>query len=84
MIKAEPTTETVERIIRNHFSCSADEIRKMESATNNTVYSFTAAGESFFLKLYRNKDWPEAGKIWRRSRDLNTIYNSFPIRNQWF
>ena len=63
MVKADAMMDTVENIVKKHFGCSADEIRKIENATNNFVYSFTAAGESFFLKLYRNKDWPETGKI---------------------
>ena len=56
-------TETAERIIQNHFGCGADQIEKVQSATNNFVYSFMAAGNDYFLKLYRNKDWPEEGKI---------------------
>ena len=63
MVEADAMMDTVENIVKKHFGCSADEIRKIENATNNFVYSFTAAGESFFLKLYRNKDWPETGKI---------------------
>ena len=27
------------------------------------MYPFTVAGEQYFLKLYRSKDWPEEGKI---------------------
>ena len=63
MVEADAMMDTVENIVKKHFGCSADEIRKIENATNNFVYSCTAAGESFFLKLYRNKDWPETGKI---------------------
>ena len=63
MVKADAMMETVGHIIRNHFGCSADEIRKTENATNNFVYSFTAAGARCYLKLYRNKNWPEEGKI---------------------
>ena len=63
MVEADAMMDTVENIVKKHFGCSADEIRKIENATNNFVYSFTAAGEFFFLKLYRNKDWPETGKI---------------------
>ncbi len=48
MIRNDAMMRTVEHIIRNHFSCGADEIRKIENATNNFVYSFTAAGDSFF------------------------------------
>ena len=55
--------ETAKRIIQSHFGCSADRIVKIQSAVNNFVYSFTAAGNDYFLKLYRSKDWPEAGKI---------------------
>lgn len=56
-------TETAERIIQNHFGCSADRIEKIESAVNNFVYAFTVAGNDYFLKMYRSKDWPEEGKI---------------------
>ncbi len=63
MDKAGAAMETAEHIIRKHFGCNADEIRKIGSATNNTVYSFTVSENRFFLKLYRNKDWPEVGKI---------------------
>ena len=52
-----------EKIIKKHFGCSADEIRKIGSVANNSVFFFTAAGNSCYLKLYRNKDWPEEGKI---------------------
>lgn len=55
--------ETAERIIQNHFGCSADRIEKIESAVNNFVYAFTVAGNDYFLKMYRSKDWPEEGKI---------------------
>ena len=56
-------TETAKRIIQSHFGCSADQIEKIQSAVNNFVYSFTVAGNDYFLKLYRSKDWPEAGKV---------------------
>ena len=56
-------TETAERIIQQHFSCGADRIEKIQSAVNNFVYSFTVAGNDYFLKMYRSKDWPEEGKI---------------------
>ena len=55
--------ETAERIIQSHFGCSADRIEKIESAVNNFVYAFTVAGNDYFLKMYRSKDWPEEGKI---------------------
>ena len=55
--------ETAERIIQNHFGCSADRIEKIESAVNNFVYAFTVAGNDYFLKMYRSKDWSEEGKI---------------------
>ena len=56
-------TETAERIIQNHFGCSADKIERIQSAVNNFVYAFTVAENDYFLKLYRGKDWPEEGKI---------------------
>ena len=56
-------TETAERIIQNHFGCSADKIERIQSAVNNFVYVFTVAGNDYFLKMYRSKDWPEEGKI---------------------
>ena len=56
-------TETAERIIQNHFGCSADKIEKIQSAVNNFVYAFTVAGNDYFLKMYRSKDWPEEGKV---------------------
>ncbi len=56
-------TETAERIIQNYFGCGADKIEKIQSAVNNFVYAFTVAGNDYFLKLYRSKDWPEEGKI---------------------
>ena len=55
--------ETAERIIQNHFGCGADKIERIQSAVNNFVYAFTVAGNDYFLKLYRSKDWPEKGKI---------------------
>ena len=55
--------ETAKQIIQSHFGCGADQIEKIQSAVNNFVYSFTAAGNDYLLKLYRSKDWPEAGKI---------------------
>ena len=63
MDKADAAMETVKQLIRKHFGCDADEIGKKPNATNNSVYCFTVAGDRFFLKLYRSKDWPEAGKI---------------------
>ena len=80
MVKADAMMDTVENIVKKHFGCSADEIRKIENATNNFVYSFTAAGESFFLKLYRNKDWPETGKIPFVYRNL--LQKSIPCAQQ--
>lgn len=55
--------ETAEQIIKRWFGCGPDEIRKTENITNNHVSGFTAAGNRFFLKLYRSRDWPEAGKV---------------------
>ena len=55
--------ETVENIIKHCFGCKSDEISKVENITNNYVYHITVGGNSFFLKLYRNNDWPEEGKI---------------------
>ena len=46
--------ETVENIIKSHFGCWPDGIRKIENETNNSVYPFTVAGEQCFLKLYRS------------------------------
>ena len=63
MSNADAMTETVQQIIRKHFGCSADEIGKIPDTTNNSVYFFTVSGDSFFLKLYRSRDWPEGGKI---------------------
>ena len=63
MGQADTRMETVENIIKSHFGCCPDEIRKIENETNNSVYPFTVAGEQYFLKLYRSKDWPEEGKI---------------------
>ena len=56
-------TETAERIIQKHFGCGADKIEKTQSAVNNYVYSFTVAGNDYYLKMYRSMDWPEEGKI---------------------
>ena len=55
--------ETVELIIKDHFGRNADGIEKNGNVTNNSVYFFTVAGDCFFLKLYRSKDWPEEGKV---------------------
>ena len=63
MGQADTRMETVENIIKSHFGCCPDGIRKIENETNNSVYPFTVAGEQCFLKLYRSKDWPEEGKI---------------------
>ena len=54
---------TVKHIINQHFGRDADEIGKIRNITNNSVYFFTVAGDGYFLKLYRSKDWPEEGKI---------------------
>ena len=56
-------TETAERIIQNYFGCGANKIERIQSAVNNFVYAFTVAGNDYFLKLYRSKDWPEEGKV---------------------
>ena len=66
--------ETVKHIIRKHFGDCAFEVGKPMNITNNHVYPFMAAGDRYFLKLYRNKDWPEEGKIpfvYRRLSDRN-------------
>ena len=70
-------TETAERIIQNHFGCSADKIEKIQSAVNNFVYAFTVAGNDYFLKMYRSKDWPEEGKVPFVYRCLSE--NSIPL-----
>ena len=48
-------TETAERIIQNHFGCSADKIEKIQSAVNNFVYAlinFSLNNDVFqFLQL---------------------------------
>lgn len=56
-------TETVDQIIRSSFGRGADEVGKIEHVTNNMVYPFTIAGNDYFLKLFRSKNWPEDGKI---------------------
>ena len=61
--KEDAMLETVERIIKRCLGCNADGIRKSEKITNNFVYSFAVADDHYFLKLYRSKEWPEAGKI---------------------
>lgn len=61
--KEDAMLETVERIIERCLGCNAGEIRKSEKITNNFVYSFAVADDHYFLKLYRSKEWPEAGKI---------------------
>lgn len=63
MDKTDAMLETAERIIKKHFGCRADEIGKVQNATNNFVYFFSAAGNPYFLKLYRSKNWPEEGKV---------------------
>ncbi len=61
--KEDAMLETVERIIKRCLGGNADGIRKSEKITNNFVYSFAVADDHYFLKLYRSKEWPEAGKI---------------------
>ena len=63
MDKVDPVMETVEHIIRKHFGCRADKIGKTRNVTNNDVYFFTLAGNDYFLKLYRSRNWPEEGKL---------------------
>ena len=62
-IETDRMLETVNQIIKSHFGCSAEEIRKFENITNNFVYSFTVSGKRYILKLYRSTDWPENGKV---------------------
>lgn len=49
-------------------------IKKYENVTNNYVYDVQVQGESYIFKLYRNKFWPENGKL--------SFVNSLLIRNQ--
>ena len=63
MDKVDPAMKTVEHIIRKHFGCHADKIGKIRNVTNNDVYFFTLAGNDYFLKLYRSRNWPEEGKV---------------------
>ena len=72
--KEDTMTETAGHIIKRCFGCNSDELRKNENTTNNFVYFFTIAGEHYFLKLYRSKDWPEAGKI-------SFVYQSLTQKN---
>ena len=55
--------EIARQIIRSHFGCCTCEPGETGNMTNNYVYPFEAAGDQYFLKLYRNNDWPEEGKI---------------------
>ena len=54
---------TVNHIIKKHFGRDADEIGRIRNITNHSVYFFTVAGDCYFLKLYKSKEWPEEGKI---------------------
>ncbi len=62
-IETDTMLETVNRIIKSHFGCCPQEIRKFEHVTNNFVYSFTVLDKHYILKLYRSTDWPENGKV---------------------
>ncbi len=74
MDKIDTRMETADQIIRHHFGRSADETEKIGRATNNLVYRFTVAGNHYFLKLFRSRNWPENGK-------LPFVYSSLSRKN---
>lgn len=53
----------IEQIVKNVLGCRAEEIRRITNVTNNSVYSFSAAGQRYIIKFYRSSHWPEDGKI---------------------
>lgn len=53
----------IEQIVRTNLGCQANSIQQVENVTNNTVYFFEAGGQRYILKFYRNKCWPEDGKL---------------------
>ena len=63
MDKTDAMMDIVKHIINQHFGCDAYEIGKIRNITNNSVYFFKVAGDGFFLKLYKSKEWPEEGKV---------------------
>lgn len=60
----------IERIIKKNLGSQPESIRTIENVTNNTVYSFEVTGKRYILKFYRNRYWPEDGKIPFVSRTL--------------
>lgn len=50
-------------IVKDVLGYPVESIRRINRATNNTVYSVEAGGQRYILKFYRSKDWPEDLKI---------------------
>ena len=75
-IETDTMLEAANQIIKNHFGCYAEEIRKFENVTNNFVYFFTILDKHYILKLYRSTDWPEEGKVQFVNRLL--LQNNIP------
>lgn len=53
----------VERIVERALGKKVNSIIEIANVTNNKVYKINVLGEKYILKLYRNIDWPENGKI---------------------
>lgn len=53
----------IEQIVEKTLGCRAEEIKRMENVSNNTVYRFRAASERYIIKFYRSREWPENGKL---------------------
>jgi aminoglycoside phosphotransferase (APT) family kinase protein len=49
--------------IEKSLGCKVNKITKLEYVTNNYVYDVVVSDDSYIFKVYRNKFWPENGKL---------------------
>lgn len=48
---------------RKSLGCQPADVQCVGKAANNKGYTFAADGKRYIIKLYRSKEWPEAGKL---------------------
>ncbi|MFC3772533.1 aminoglycoside phosphotransferase family protein [Paenibacillus sp. GCM10012303] len=66
----EHITDQIRTKAEQLLNAKVDEIRKVENVPNNTVYKMWVQNKPYIFKIYKQRNWPEDGKLLFVNRQL--------------
>lgn len=67
----EQLIHSIRKKVEQLLNATVDDIRKIENVPNNAVYKIIVGKESYIFKIYKQRNWPENGKLLFINRQLN-------------